>query len=629
MFRLLACVTTEHDWAVVILAGGICLISSISAFALMDQARKTDRNSFRWNLAAAFTAGTGLWSTHFTAMLGYNAPVDLSFDPGWTAASLVSILIVSWISVTILSSTTSTLAALFSGLLFGGGIFVMHYSGMAGLVIPGRLMLDTSAILQSLLVGGAVCAASFAVFRLRVKRGGKLLAAALLALATCLLHFIGMAGLTIKPDLTVPHAGVAIQKLELILAMVGLALTACAVSLTSIVAAEKVAEARADLAEADSRAKSSLLATVSHELRTPLNGMIGILEILKQRSENAPDGELLDTALACGQSLSELIDTILDMAHLDHKGEAVLKTSGLPGLVRGVATMLEHLARQRGLTIAIDAPEILVRAPAARIRQVLINLIGNAVKFSEHGRIDVRIARVGELDGVARYRFEVTDCGIGVPADAQARIFDPFSQADASIGDRFGGSGMGLAISKQIIEDLGGTIGVLSDGAKGSTFWFELPLKEEPAVTPPQVDTSLFEPGNAGLCVLVVEDNRVNRMVATTLLGKLGIAVDVAENGQIALERIAEKTYDLVLMDLQMPVMDGLTATRAIRASAHLGRQPVIVAFSANSSDEDRLAAVQAGMDDFLTKPINLSRLREVMERWHLGRSFQVDSNAA
>ena len=380
-------------------------------------------------------------------------------------------------------------------------------------------------------------------------------------------------------------------------------------------------EAR-DRAEAASEVRTSFLATMSHEIRTPLNGIIGMSSILEQTDLNDDQHSYLRTIHGCGEALLEIINDVLDYSKLD-SGMIELDATDvvLKEIVSSTVDILGARIHAKHLSLDVQmAPELpaVVHTDGSRIRQVLINLVGNSAKFTEEGGITIRVeAREGVLDVLPRLRFSVVDTGIGIPEESRDRLFREFSQVDASITRRFGGTGLGLAICKRIIEALDGEIGCDSSPGVGSTFWFEIPVRK--------VDGHVAE-GKTGavranplpaiqrsLRILLAEDNKVNQEVATLLLKRIGHEVVVADNGQQAVARAAECRYDLILMDMQMPEMGGVEATRAIRSGRGASRDAPIVGLTANAFASDRQACLDAGMDAFFAKPITRAKLDDAL----------------
>jgi PAS domain S-box-containing protein len=372
--------------------------------------------------------------------------------------------------------------------------------------------------------------------------------------------------------------------------------------------------------KAAAAAKTDFLANMTHELRTPLTAIVGFAGVLRQsKSLTERDARHAGLIQDASKTLLGVVGDVLDFSKFEAGGFDLDPEPFDPAAtVRSAVAIVAEQAADKGLTLTAhvdDAAPVLV-GDAPRLRQVLLNFLSNAIKFTREGGVEMTLTHRQEADR-CRLRVEVSDSGIGIDEEHIGALFTRFTQADASVSRRFGGTGLGLAISKQIIEAMGGRIGALSVVGEGSTFWFEvdLPLAEDGAASaePDPAGAALDRP----IRLLVVEDNAVNRELLTTLLSPFGLEVDTVCDGAEAVEAVGRGRYDVILMDMQMPVMDGLTATRRIRALSDpdAARTPII-AMTANVLPEQVARCREAGMDDHLDKPINLPQLLAALDRW-------------
>ncbi|ACQ93003.1 Hpt sensor hybrid histidine kinase [Tolumonas auensis DSM 9187] len=414
-----------------------------------------------------------------------------------------------------------------------------------------------------------------------------------------------------------------LREMEPLVNKLALALTSCRQYQRLKLAQQSMIQAR-DEAQAANKAKSHFLATMSHEIRTPLNAVINLSELLLETQLDDRQRKLTQGVCEGGRSLLQLVNDVLDFSRIEAgRLELVTTSFRLHDLLDGLASLFEKEAVIKklhfGLSISPDVPDVIAADPS-RLRQILQNLLANAIKFTEKGSVSIAVRMLAANqqkppDSVPMMIFHISDTGIGISESDQQRLFQEFSQVDTNLDRRFGGSGLGLAIAARLVMLMGGKIGCHSVAGIGSTFWFTLPAKTNGVVHEQNIaDDSGLLPVN----VLLVEDSLTNQMVATAMLEKTGCQITIANDGYESLEKVRQAEFDVVLMDVSMPGMDGLEATRRIRAMGGRYLTLPILAMTAHAFAHDREACLEAGMNDYLSKPLQREQLYSLLKKWAL-----------
>ena len=379
-------------------------------------------------------------------------------------------------------------------------------------------------------------------------------------------------------------------------------------------------EAAKAAAEAANLAKSAFLANMSHEIRTPMNAILGMANILRGGNVTPAQADRLGKIDTAAKHLLGIVSNILDLSKIE-AGKLDMDDApvDIERLIKNVGTIMSDRALIKGIQLQVNSVPFAakLRGDSARLQQALLNYVANAFNFSERGAVIVRATKQAETDDSVLVRFEVQDDGIGIAPEALPRLFNAFEQADNSSKRKYGGAGLGLAITRRLVEQMGGEVGVQSTEGVGSTFWFTVCLKkqeDQDAATPAMVPSAevLIRQRHQGRRILIVDDDPMNLEIARLLLKSSGLVVDTAEDGLQAVKRAGETSYAAIVMDMQMPKLDGLDATRQIRGLPGCGEIPIL-AMTANAFDEDKARCDEAGMNDFLTKPIDPALLLSVL----------------
>lgn len=737
MKAILTCIVVEHDLRLVALAAVICLLSVASTLAAYRRSHgAVEPYRGAWLVTAAVLGGMGVWSTHFLGMLAYRPGPMIGFELWLTLASLLIAIAGFALGYGMHVAAKRNVTRGAAGLIFGGAIAAMHFTGMGALDIHAKLTWRYDLVAVAVICSLGFGAAAMIATRERSGTGRKVAAAGLFTLAILSLHFIGMSAMVLSPALlthaehkVVDHHQLAllvtaidalilsVAAAVMLMEQVGFRATLASLSealdsapsaiaffdstgkmvfwnsgfgealdvveikpsrsvtftqireallnapwlqaqfttggapaprpllealqtpdgrwlqlatgrtrgggiivVVNDITTERTAREMADQAN---RSKSDFLANVSHEIRTPLNGVLGMAQVMAVHPLAPEQRERLDTIRASSEGLLSVLNSVLDMAKIEAgRMEIELHPFDLDQAVHAACDQFAGVAEYKNVAFEFDIPAEVKgcwRGDGPRLRQVLANLTSNAVKFTNHGKIVIACRACDR--GLA---FEISDTGVGIPEAHLGGLFQKFSQGDNSMSRRYGGTGLGLAISYQLVDLLGGRLSVQSREGAGTTFRFDLPMSRAADPASAQEPLALYGPpaaradpaATASIRVLVVDDNPTNRRVAAAMLEALGLDVVLAESGPEALAAFMSSAFDLVLMDIQMPGMNGVEAARLMAQHRRAaGQAPIpIVALTANVMTHQVDDYLAAGMCGVIAKPIELAKLVAAIE---------------
>jgi signal transduction histidine kinase/ActR/RegA family two-component response regulator len=655
--------TGLYDSSLVLLSIAIAFIASYVTLDLVTQMRRETipRLVSFWHVAGAVVFGAGIWAMHFTGMLAYHMQMEHHYALSSTLISLLVPILIAAIVFQILRQPVITLKTVFLTAPFLGlGIASMHYIGMAAMemhatmqYIPGLFALS---IIVAIVSSGAALWLMFVAARMSI--AARATSAAIMAAGISGMHYIAMQATVIVP-FAETRLGPEFDDMNLLLAfgvttitllIVGIAFAALTINqkvtrhlkeevanrTEELQASTEALRIAKDEAEEANLAKSEFLANMSHEIRTPINAVVGIANILN--ADMLPPekrGQYLNTLQISAESLLSLINELLDISKIEtNKIEIEAVPFNLHELIEEVMLLISVRANEKGLNLNLDYDPTLPLqfvGDSLRIRQILVNLMSNAVKFTEKGVIAIHVNGTQDATGKIDLRLRVRDSGIGIPANKLGEIFDKFIQADTSTSRKYGGTGLGLSISRGLAERMGGSISVASQLGKGSEFTLHLPLpvaqqalpsaekataKVEylPDLTATQPIATIPEaPPSEQARILLVEDNAANILVAKSYLDIFGFHYAIAHHGKEAVEMHTAQPFDVILMDVQMPIMDGYEATKRIREweRSQGGRHTPIIAMTSHGRVEDRARCLRNGMDEYISKPFRPEDLKE------------------